>query len=1755
MKKSKAKLTALILALSCCAACAGAGVALVKPQNATYTVNAEDYTIHDLGQLAVHRNSDGTNSNTPNATQLYMKIASGMAIPYPDKNWDTEFILESGAGWKLNGNDVAVSDIESTNSGLFVNLANANVQVGDVLSVEGTFVCPEDGVMAKYIIAESKFTWNGTAWANYVEYTTYELGAVKFQQASGKTVYFQPVSGSVTKADDGNNGWTARYMWKDGVGVTVNDTKVSMGIKFPGSIFVDLDAEPSVGDILKIGGTFYNTDTATQYVITETAFKWDGNKWEKYVTYETYTVTKVGATRDSNASTLYLYTAEGDALPKETHGSWDHAYTLVEGSGLTLNGAAVPGGDVKLPGDLYMQIGASANVNDIITIDGAYVNEDKGVKLVFVNCQLQWNGEKWVEVAAEPDEPEVPDVPDVPEIEYTTYTITKVGGWISGDQTFLYSLGGDALPKATGEWDSRYTFEDGSGSGIIFNGEAVSLSDIKQPGDLFVRLSGTPVEGDTLTIDGTFYNEAKAQKFVFVNCMVKFDGTVWVAYVPEATYETYTVTGVGANADSTASVVYLYSTKGDTLPKDKGDWETICSFEAGSGAGVKLNDTTITPTIKLPGDMYVPLGADAVAGDIFTIDGTYYNEAKGFKIVFDNCQLQFNGEKWIAYAEPTEVVVHDLGALAVHDNSNGVSSNTPKATQLYMKIKNGTALPYQDGNWETEFTLESGAGWKLNGDDVTSFVKDLESTNAGLFANLEAVNVQVGDILSVEGTFFSADVNAKYIIAESRFLWNGTTWENYVEYTTHVINGLSFQMIGNEGLYGYFLQANGDGLPVYSTENNLHWETEFKWKEGVGIAINGETVKAVVKFPNCLFVAFPNLPKVGDVLTIAGTFYSEALTTQYVVSESQFEWAGAMWIPVIDYTEYTITDLDVIANQTSNSSVTLTQANGESFASSNTYKFLGGTGLGIAINGLSTSVDKINVSAKEIYVDLGFAVNDGDVLTIDGAFYHVNDAVKYLIQDCNFIYTDGVWAVYESNYNEVGVGEVKIVDDASTNKYIYFAPVDETIVLPVNSWDDAFVCAYGLGVTLNGEVIDAEILSIDDTIYVALSKGAEVNDVLTISGKFVCDTQGVLYFVNESAFVWNGEAWEKHINYRYIEVGKLNLYGNSATINSAASNVLQLTSKTYTFAKQEFNLTYESGIGLTVNGEQREWSIFKNHKDGYLYLKMDAVNEGDVVKIGGSFICPETAVKYVIEESTFTWEGFWNFECEKVNVGAVTFHSNQPDQDNALHVAPLSNGVVLPVNDWLAPFVCVAGNGITLNGEPINYENHVKSLGASIYIAIARAPQEGDVLVIDGTLRSAQHGIDYVFEESILVYTNNAWVNQLYGEQSAKREAVEAYFNTFTESDYYETEWATIEEILQEARGNIEKATTKAAVQAAYDKAIAEMDAVAKKADVDANFAQWVADAKAELEVYKNADEYRAAEQAQIAAIVAQAKADIDACTSWTALNKTVKDAKAALDALFTDAEWTAAEDYAVAAKETLANYKAQANYKEAEWNAIQTIIANAYAKIDEVMADASAVDKVVSDAKASMDKVKTAVQVNAEMAVVAAAKAELAAYKSESNYNAPEWAEIQSIIERAYANIDEAIGDSEEIADIVANAKAQMDKVLNSEAADAKAFADAKAKVEAEIRAYVNSIDYSYYSDEGAAQVNAYITAAVDKVANATTYADFEGVVDELKAQVESVEKIKKASKGCFGTVTGLTTGVTLAAAAALVLRKKKED
>ena len=414
MKKGKTKLTAVLLSVGCLFACIGAGVCTVdaRPKSGFVMAQAEA-TIHRLGKLAVHAHSSGTTSNAPKATQLYMKIASGAAIPYPDSTWETEFAYESGAGWKLNGKSVSVTDIESTNSGLFVALTG--VQTGDVLSVEGTFYSAD--VNAKYIIDESKFRWSGTVWENYVEYTTQQAGAVEFSSwTSGNNfLYLKRVDGQAfATPQDGNNGWTATFLDKDGAGVNVNGRKLSAGkVKFPGgNMFIELGSildgtaqAPVKGDVLTVGGTFYSAEYGLQYVIEESKFVWDGTIWNANAAVGKYTEYQLGemsvcwpssSVGEANASQLYLKPTEV-ALPF-LDPNWDTEFAYESGAGVALNGKQITIADLESSNaGLFLQLkGIGVQVGDVISIGGTYVCEKESAKYIIRESRFQWNGATWI---------------------------------------------------------------------------------------------------------------------------------------------------------------------------------------------------------------------------------------------------------------------------------------------------------------------------------------------------------------------------------------------------------------------------------------------------------------------------------------------------------------------------------------------------------------------------------------------------------------------------------------------------------------------------------------------------------------------------------------------------------------------------------------------------------------------------------------------------------------------------------------------------------------------------------------------------------------------------------------------------------------------------------------------------------------------------------------------------------------------------------------------------------------------------------------------------------------------------------------------------------------------------------------------------------------------------------------------------------------------------------------------------------------
>ena len=899
-----------------------------------------------------------------------------------------------------------------------------------------------------------------------------------------------------------------------------------------------------------------------------------------------------------------------------------------------------------------------------------------------------------------------------------------------------------------------------------------------------------------------------------------------------------------------------------------------------------------------------------------------------------------------------------------------------------------------------------------------------------------------------------------------------------------------------------------------------------------------------------------------------------------------------------EYTTYEMGALSVRDNVSTNKRIYANTANykiAELPFQSWTDLFEFESGSGLKINGETAAMGTMYSSDNGITFTFPEVTEAGTVVSIGGTFTCATKLSKYVIEDSSFIWDGAKWANYVPvEKYELGTLTVHPHSAGTTTNTpkatALYLKTD--IELPFTAWSDKFNLESGDGWKLNGNAITpAEFISADGNLFVNLTNAnVQVGDVLSVSGTFVHTTENAKYVIEESKFAWNGTKWENYegtvtpdpapdpepdpepdpdpipTEYTTYEMGALTVRDNVST-----KKRIYATTANYKIAELPFQswtdgFELESGSGLKINGEAAMIGEMHSSDNGITFTFPEVTEVGTILSIGGTFRCPTKMVKYVLEDSTFVWNGTkWEayVEYTTYNLDGLTFRKWDASKNHMY---------ILLIGDWARPD---DGNGgwtadfLSKNGVGVMFgENKISTVRfpGEMFIELGSAPAEGDVLTVGGTFYNTGCAVQYVIPESVFIYKNGTWNNALDLEKTETLAALDNYLATFVEVDYYPAEWALLQTIVTDAKEAINEASSSAAVETLLNEAKAAMDEVATKAEMDANFVQWKDEAKAELETYKDATLYREAEQAIIASTVAKAKTDIDASTNWAEFNAVVVAAKAAMDALWTDAQWTAAEDVVAAAKDELAAYKTQSDYKEAQWSAIQSILAEANAEIDMAIGDAAAIADIVANAKAQMDAVKTGAQIEAEEMAVLTAKAELEEYKTQSEYNEAEWNEIESILAGAYERLDEAIGDDEAIASIVAEAKTAMDKVLKAEAANAKALADAKDRAEQEIQDYINGINYNLYSDAAVEEINGYFTAAMDALDAATAVKDVAPIVADMKAKIEGVAKLEgagttssdseKPESGCScSSSVGATAGLTLAVGVVVLALRKKKD
>ena len=884
---------------------------------------------------------------------------------------------------------------------------------------------------------------------------------------------------------------------------------------------------------------------------------------------------------------------------------------------------------------------------------------------------------------------------------------------------------------------------------------------------------------------------------------------------------------------------------------------------------------------------------------------------------------------------------------------NSLTATSGDATSINAYPNDGSGKPAGNDDWTSVYT---GGSIKLNGVELES--AKIKFPN-DFYIDL-GVTVNEGDVLTFDGSFSNAERGYTFVFNNCGLQWNGSAWVAYTAYETHNLGKLTFhvnsQPWGGAGKVSnqlYLVPASGEELPLQS------WDYLFTAGSDGVFKINGEakTASEIKSTDAGVFWLFGEL-KANDVITISGTFACADKKIAYVIEESSFIWNGENWEEYVAPVELTKYELGkVFATKDSNAgAVYVWPTSDVGFAATDAtwtekLTFEEGSGVGVTLNGTQINMGDIKIPGT-MFIGLGATAVEGDILVIGGAFYSETLAVKYVIEESKLVYSNGAWVEYqEGNTEEPEEPETPVEPETPENT------------------------TYNLG--------------------------------------------KLTFHINSQP--WGG-------------AGKVN---NQLYLVPASGEELPLKSWDYAF-------TAGSDGVFKINGEAKTASAIKSTGDGFFW-SFDGLNADDVITISGTFVCEDAGVTYVIEESSFVWTGSnWDkyVAYETYQLGNIV---SIVDANNNVGYLTFGEDVALPIDSWDYAFADVSGNGVTVNGNKLTLINTFKSVGNKIYIDGLNA-EVGSVLVIGGVFTNSDIAIKYVIEDSEFTWDGTTWKSKLEEVKDEKKAALDEYRATLSNDNYYEAQLNELAALVEEGKANIAATKSESAATAALEAAKAALDEVLTKEEYDASFGGIQNAAIEEVRSYKTESDYRAEEWAVMQALVESAVADIQASESVVEVEEIVAAAKAAMDEVKT-AEIRDAEDAVVnAAKAELAVYKAQADYKDAEWAEIQAIIAQANADIDEAIGDEEAISAIVAAAKVEIDAVKTAAVVDAEAyaAALKKAKDDVQAYYNgldHSLYSEEAETQLSGYVSAAMSALNGATT-AEELNTIVAQFKANVDSV-----------------------------------------------------------------------------------------------------------------
>ena len=1011
-------------------------------QNAPVAASAETATYNVNG---IRADVDSTPS------QLYIVPEDGDGGSFDAGSWagswDVTFIFQpdSGTGLTKNGEKLTTTDIKQPGS-FFVNLGFTAVN-GDVVILDGTWAGTINDKAKEITFNNSSLRFDGSTWQTC---TAVSFGSVT---ASGNANTLTLTSGETI-----TSGKTLNLV-SGGVLVNGDDAsgRVTSITTTENGITMQANMEDAVADVVFIRGLF--TDGSTYYAVSDSYFMWEGTQWRTLVGY-TAIIDK--ATPD----TSFSQQATGFYLPIKASTKitdWNTALTVVSGHGLKLNGVPLAGGAIKLDDAIvYVDLGKTANVGDVLTINGLF-QYGSGPKILFAPTQaLTWNGSAWEHIS------------------YTTYDLDALVVHSSSNQagsattinSNLYMARADDGWIPVNSWDYKFTYE--SGANVKKNGLATSYTMKSVGGSLFLEFAGVDV-GDIILVQGTFVCAETQTRYVVKESCFKWTGSVWEESSPRYTQ---TIKNVQQSDIGMAGLNNFYLTLPIRL--SIGDWD---AFTLISGKGISLNNKKIdNAAIKATSaTVYVDIMSEASQGDLLIIDGTYTLTIDGTteEIVFETpLALEYDdskpdGPKWIV----SDKTLCELGVMTISATSSNGGGGT-RADHLYLNSTNYATLPVKgsaDGGWSGDgiFAFEKGDGLKVNGNPVT--INEIKSIGAELWMGFTGVNV--GDVVTLSGTFVNTTYKARYVIEESTFVWLGNKWVDSSTYTLQTVSGVISTRDSNAG--GVYLACAGENEKFKVTDGSWSQALTFAEGSGVGVTLEGQQLAVGnqdIKIPNDLYVGLGATANVGDILVIGGTFYSDALKVVYTIPETKFWWLDGKW------TTYDQQEVGKVSAINSSASVlNLCPSDGSKFTKTDgswgeILTFLAGSGAGITLRGEQLAVGNQDIKIpNDLYVGLGTAANVGDILVIGGTFYNANLAVQYIIEETTLVWTGSAWMDSDS---VVSVSYGETVEYVEKNGTITLEDVDMGSSFIGWAWGNTVYTA-GSQLTVGTENVALTAVSVD----------------------------------------------------------------------------------------------------------------------------------------------------------------------------------------------------------------------------------------------------------------------------------------------------------------------------------------------------------------------------------------------------------------------------------------------------------------------------------------------------------------------------------------------------------------------------------------------------------------------------------------------------------------------------------------------------